>query len=181
MLTLNDSGNSIHKYTVDSTGLATVDDNAEGNEGEDYFTFEGGYITGVRGKTNGPSSIENFGTFTMNAGTLIGNYTERSGAGIGSSGTANINGGQIIYNVAKNWGGGIYLDSKNNTLNLSGGLISHNRCMNNGGGIHISGKAKLNIAGEPVVCDNYTNNTRNNVNIADGGIINVVAALGSGA
>ena len=181
LLTLNDSGNSIHKYTVDSTGLATVDDNAEGNEGEDYFTFEGGYITGVRGKTNAPSGIGNFGTFTMNAGTVIGNYTERSGAGIGSSGTANINGGQIIYNVAKNWGGGIYLHSKNNTLNLSGGLISHNRCTNNGGGIHISGMAKLNIAGEPVVCDNYTNNTRNNVNIADGGIINVVAALGSGA
>ena len=181
-LIINDSGSTVHKYSVDANGLATVDDSLEGTEGVDYYTFSGGYLTGVRGASKGPSAVINRGTFTMNGGTIIGNYTERSGAGIGNGATANINGGQIIYNVANNWGGGIYLQkSASAVVNLSGGVISHNKAGNNGGGIHISENASVRLSGSPVVSENYKGNSLNNINIASGSKISVTEPLGNGA
>ena len=180
-LTMNDSGSTEHRYTVDENGLATVDDSLQGTEGEDYFTFTGGYLTGIRTESKGPSAVEFRGPFTMNGGTIIGNSTNKSGAGLGGDSTLTINGGQIIYNIATNWGGGVYLPTGYYTFNLAGGVIAHNKCGNNGGGIHISENVTLNISGDPVVSENYKGNTLNNVNIANGATVNVVSELEDGA
>ena len=185
-LTLNDSGNTEHKYTVDENGLATVNDNAEGTEGEDYFTFTGGYITGASGSSINGGGVSNGGMFTMNGGTIIGNSTDSRGGGISNFGTANINGGLITYNRAIGWGGGIYLSDKvANTVNLSGGTITHNAA-GNGGGIHISANDRVNISGSPIVEDNLSINSNpepelNNVNLAQDGIISVTGQLENGA
>ncbi|MBE6741713.1 MAG: hypothetical protein E7570_05340 [Ruminococcaceae bacterium] len=178
---MNDSGSTVHRYTVDENGLAIVDDSIGGIEGEDYQTFTGGYLTGVYGVSHAPSTISNSGIFTMNGGTIIGNYTERSGAGIGCSSSTRINGGQIIYNVANNWGGGVYASTNYVEVNLTGGLIAHNKCGNNGGGIHISAGSQLHLWGNPVVRDNYKNDALNNVNLANDGLVFVEEALDNSA
>ena len=180
-LIMNDSGSTVHRYTVNENGLAIVDDSIGGVEGEDYFTFTGGYLTGVYGVSNAPSTVSNSGIFRMNGGTIIGNYTERSGAGVGCSSSTIINGGQIIYNVANNWGGGVYASTNYVEVKLSGGLIAHNKCGKNGGGIHISAGSQLCLSGSPVVRDNYKNNEVNNANLADNGLIIVEGALENGA
>ena len=181
-LTLNDSGNTAHKYTVDENGLATVNDNAEGTEGEDYFTFTGGYITGGKGNASCGGGINNSGTLNMNGGAIIGNSATRGG-GIYNYGTSNIAGGQIIYNTSKNgWGGGIYLtDVTANMVNLTGGSITNNKATN-GGGIHASKNTKVNISGSPIVLDNLSvNNNPNNLNLADNAVISVIGDIESSA
>ena len=185
-LILNDSGDAEHRYSLDENNLATVDDDLEGVEGEDYFTFTGGYITGAEGNSLNGGAVSNHGTFTMNGGTIIGNSTGSKGAGIYSCDTVNINGGRITYNRATGWGGGIYLsDEGANTVNLSGGAITHNGA-GNGGGIHISRYDTVNLSGSPIVESNYSINNNsnfelNNINLAQDGIICVTGALGSGA
>jgi hypothetical protein len=178
---MNDSGSTVHRYTVNENGLAIVDDSIGGIEGEDYQTFTGGYLTGVYGISHAPSTISNSGIFTMNGGTIIGNYTERSGAGIGCSSSTSINGGQIIYNVANNWGGGVYASTNYFDVNLAGGLIAHNKCGNNGGGMHISAGSQLHLSGNPVVRDNYKGDSLNNVNLANDALIIVDESLGNEA
>lgn len=181
-LTLTDSGNAEHKYTVDENGLATVNANAEGTEGEDYFTFTGGYITGGKGNASCGGGINNSGTLNMNGGAIIGNSATRGG-GIYNYGTSNIAGGQIIYNTSKNgWGGGIYLtDVTANMVNLTGGSITNNKATN-GGGIHASKNTKVNISGSPIVLDNLSvNNNPNNLNLADNAVISVIGDIESSA
>ncbi|MBR3149954.1 MAG: hypothetical protein IKF64_07270 [Eubacterium sp.] len=175
-LTLNDSGNTQHRYTVENS-LATVNDSAEG----EYSTFSGGYITGASGSSLVGGAIRNSGTFTMNGTTIIGNSAYKGG-GIANSGTANINGGQIIYNRTNGWGGGIYLsDTVANAVNLNGGSITNNKS-GNGGGIHISENDIVNISGSPIVSDNLsTGNNPNNINLSSNGIIAVTGELSNDA
>ena len=138
-LTVTDSGSREHKYTVNANGLATVDDTLEGTEGVDYFTFNGGYIT------NSPDSVfYNSGTLTIDAGTIIGNYTASNGAAVYSEGNLNLNGGQIIYNVANSNGGGAYIHDEK-TVRISGNpVISDNKP----GNLYLSNSANINIVGE---------------------------------
>ena len=175
-LTLNDSGNTQHRYTVENS-LATVKDSAEG----EYSTFSGGYITGASGSSLVGGAIRNSGTFTMNGATIIGNSAYKGG-GIANSGTANINGGQIIYNLTNGWGGGIYLSNTvANAVNLNGGSITNNKS-GNGGGIHISENDIVNISGSPIVSDNLsTGNNPNNINLSSNGIIAVTGELSNDA
>ena len=180
-LTVVNSTDTKHKYTADSNFLATVNDNATGVEGEDYFTFNGGYITGGKGNSSCGGGINISGTLNFTAGTIIGNSANK-GAGICNYGVSNISGGQIIYNYANGWGGGIYLsDTVANTVNLTGGLIENNNA-NNGGGIHVSRNDKVNLSGSPVVLNNYsTGNKKNNINLTENAVICITGELGSAA
>ena len=90
------------------------------------ITVTGGVITHNSGK-NGSGIVmqarQNNGTFTMYGGTICGNYSITSGAGVRSTyGKIIMSGGAISGNVAdhKSSGGGVYLNGK-------GGLFRHVR------------------------------------------------------
>ena len=94
--------------------------------------------------------MDNYGTFTMNGGTISGN-TAQSGGGVGvdNYGTFTMNGGTIsnnsaVYNDDGGNGGGVYVAY--GTFTMTGGTISDNMatyfgsCVyENGGTVSISG------------------------------------------
>ena len=127
-----------HKYTVDSNGLATVNDEA-GTE-----TFTGGYITGS-GRQRG--ACVRGGILNLYGGTIIGSATDdKDGAGVyvGSFSTQsavnafNLYGGCIRNNYGE-YGGGVYVDY--GTFTMSGGSIENNKANENGGGVYVCSSA----------------------------------------
>ena len=136
-LTLTDSNPYItHKYIVDETGLATVDDSATG---EDVRTFKGGYVTGGYRNynyTGGGITLRYGATLIMNGGTVIGNHTNSRGGGVGLLDESYfiMNGGSIIGNTSYHGGGVALVGTDHFTMN--GGLISANVASSNGGGVY---------------------------------------------
>ena len=140
-LTINDSHptRSTHKYTVDETGLAALDENGT-------QSFQGGYITGGYGY--GDSGETGWGGFaivdlghrtqnyslTINGGTIIGNKTEIGGGGVvrlNSDSTFTMNGGAIIYNKTaydpqSTNNDGAVSGEPNVQFYIRGGTIAHN-------------------------------------------------------
>ncbi|MED9970281.1 MAG: hypothetical protein UFA98_09775, partial [Ruminococcus sp.] len=140
-LTINDSNptRSTHKYTVDETGLAVLDENGT-------QSFQGGYITGGHGYTTsgeygwGGFAIVDLGhknqnySLTINGGTIIGNKTDLGGGGVvrvNSNGIFTMNGGAIIYNTtatdpASENNDGAVSGEPNVKFYIRGGTIAHN-------------------------------------------------------
>ena len=169
-LNLYDCGKEKHKYTV-SNGLATVDDEAAGEEGEDYYTFTGGSITGGKGTSEDGGGIYiNQGTVGMNGGTIIGNSVVGMGGGVcaeGESASFTMNGGSIIYNTAtEESGGGVNVWSYAK-FNMTGGAITNNTANKDGGGVSMGYNSEFNMTGGAI-----TNNTAYN----DGGGVNISGA-----
>ena len=106
------------------------------------------------------------------------NTTSYNGGGIYNSGALTLDGGTISGNTCIGWGGGVYL-ADGAVLNLNGGTITSNQCGSerNGGGIHVSEGATLNVSGNPVVSGNKKGETTNNVNLANGALIQVTGTL----
>ena len=120
----------------------------------------GGTITGGYAINGG--GINNWGTLTINGGTISGNKAvvnddngEGRGAGIynKAGATLTITAGTITGNEAvgnAHGGAGIFNDG---TLNMEGGLVTNNKAADgHGGGIKNYGT--LNMKGEPEVKDN---------------------------
>ena len=140
-LTINDSNptRSTHKYTVDETGLAVLNENGT-------QSFQGGYITGGHGYTTsgeygwGGFAIVDLGhknqnySLTINGGTIIGNKTDLGGGGVvrvNSNGIFTMNGGAIIYNTtatdpASENNDGAVSGEPNVKFYIRGGTIAHN-------------------------------------------------------
>ena len=89
--------------------------------------------------------------FTMSGGTIMYNYANKRGGGLGicKNATAELSGdAKIIYNSCGDWGGAISLWG---TLNISGNV----KVMYNKGASALHGQSgSLNISGAPVVFDN---------------------------
>lgn len=132
-----------------------------------------GTLTITDSKGNG----EIIGGSNINYGAY-NNTTKHNGGGIYNSGTLTLNGGTISGNDCIGWGGGVYL-ADGAVLNLNGGTIASNQCGSecNGGGIHVSEGATLNVSGNPVVSGNKKGSTVNNVNLANGALIQVTDTL----
>ena len=132
-----------------------------------------GTLTITDSKGNG----EIIGGSNINYGAY-NNTTKHNGGGIYNSGTLTLNGGTISGNDCIGWGGGIYL-ADGAVLNLNGGTVTSNQCGSdrNGGGIHVSEGATLNVSGNPVVSGNKKGSTVNNVNLANGALIQVTDTL----
>ena len=122
-----------HKYTIDESGLAIVDDSLTA----DYQTFTGGYITGGKGVNTGggiylPGGTKKGNTTSlyMYGGTIIGNTTTGNGGGISYSWTSHMNSAisltdvSIIGNTAPNGvAGGIFHQANNRNLTLRGTIV----------------------------------------------------------
>lgn len=139
-LTINDSNptRSTHNYSVDSTGLASLDNNGT-------QSFQGGYITGGHGfSQEGENGWGGFAlvdkerkgnrSLTINGGTIIGNQTELGGGGavrLNSNSTFIMNGGAIIYNTTAHLtesqvNDGAVSGEPDVTFYIGGGTIAHN-------------------------------------------------------
>ncbi|MDY6391241.1 MAG: hypothetical protein SPL80_00195, partial [Bacilli bacterium] len=125
------SGEQTHKYRIDDSGLAIVDDTLT----EDYETFTGGYITGGNGD-NGAGIFLDVGStkasetyLYMYGGTIIGNHTTTNGGGIAYSyakqrdSIISLSDTSIIGNVADGQGGGIYHQANNEGMYFSGKTV----------------------------------------------------------
>ena len=124
---LYDCDDTEHKYCIHDH-LAVVDDSLT----ENYETFKGGYITGGK---NG--AVDNYATFNMYGGTLIGNTG--SSPAVGSMKVFRMYGGAIIGNYATGMGAaGVGASNSNQDAShiyLYGGKIIENTSAGFGGGV----------------------------------------------
>ncbi|NLF26680.1 MAG: hypothetical protein GX592_02180, partial [Clostridiales bacterium] len=95
------------------------------------FTMNGGTISGNRG--NFGSGVSNGVSFTMNGGVISGNSALCNGGGVFNDGTFTLNNGTISGNSAVDFGGGVY--NANAASTMHGGLISGNSA-HSGGGVY---------------------------------------------
>lgn len=129
------------------------------------ITVTGGVITHNSGK-NGSGIVmqarQNNGTFTMYGGTICGNYSITSGAGVRSTyGKIIMSGGAISGNVAagNSSGGGVYLFGNGGSFDMSGNAkITDNATNRFGGGVNVTGdvngKASFTMSGKAQITHN---------------------------
>lgn len=129
------------------------------------ITVTGGVITHNSGK-NGSGIVmqagQNNGTFTMYGGTICGNYSITSGAGVRSTyGKIIMSGGAISGNVAdkNSSGGGVYLFGNGGSFDMSGNAkITDNATNRFGGGVNVTGdvngKASFTMSGSAQITGN---------------------------
>lgn len=129
------------------------------------ITVTGGVITHNSGK-NGSGIVmqagQNNGTFTMYGGTICGNYSITSGAGVRSTyGKIIMSGGAISGNVAdkNSSGGGVYLFGNGGSFDMSGNAkITDNATNRFGGGVNVTGdvngKASFTMSGNAQITGN---------------------------
>ena len=107
---------------------------------------KGGIITGFEAVFT-----YNYGSFTMNGGTICGNKT---GFGVGRYGTAVMNGGMVAYNYQPEGGaGGVGVAEGSFTLN--DGVICYNTCndeiyYHGGGGVYVNHGGSFTMNGGTV-------------------------------
>ena len=133
-----------HVLKIMSGSALTINDASGDNSG----IIKGGY-------TGSGGALNNFGTLTINGGTIKENHTNGNGAGI--------------------------LNNADATLYVNGGRIEQNHAKSKGGGIYNEGT--LYMSGNPVVKDNQGGESydRDNVHLPIGKTINVSGAFTEGA
>lgn len=161
-----DCNNTVeHKFKIDESGLATVDDTFE----SEYETFNGGYITGGHGGDKGggvylvPGSKKgNTTQFYMYGGTIIGNSTTGNGGGINYAWKSKMNSiielynTTIIGNVADGMGGGIFHQANNRRLVLDNTKILRNVAGQSAGGV--LEQSELRVYGNSYIFENRLKN-----------------------
>ena len=158
------SGNRLTNGTTGGGGV-------EIESADAVFDMYGGTISNNQAGYGGGVYVRG-GTFNFYDGLITGNKAHSTdGGGIsvyGGSSTLNMYGGTITSNTA-NSGAGIGV-SGGATVNISGGTISGNSATQSGGGItnrrtNASGdmNATIAISGNPVIKDNTTSGSGNNV------------------
>lgn len=125
----------------------------------------GGVITHSSGKKGSGISMEANGTFTMYGGTICGNYSEATGAGVKATKSEIImSGGAISGNVTAEHkdGGGVYLTGNGSAFVMSGNAkIINNTAGGLGGGVHMTGgKVSFTMSGNAQITGNrcYSSN-----------------------
>ena len=165
-LSLYDCDNSTeHKFKVDETGLATVDDTFE----SEYETFTGGYITGGHGSSNGggiylvPGNSKGQTTILkMFGGTIIGNKSNGNGGGINYPWKKNMNSTieltntRILGNVADGMGGGIFHQANNKWMTLTNTKVLRNVAGQGAAGV--LEQSELNLYGDSYIYENRLKN-----------------------
>jgi hypothetical protein len=167
--------------------------------------ISGGNGTLINGVLSG-GGIVNYGTLTVNGGTIVTQNTAARGGGIynATNGTLTIlgNGTFVARNMASADGGGIYND-RGATLTIDNALVGKNTATGNGGGIYNTGldatvtiqnnaQIQENIAaqgagiysdigidspGTTIVTITDSSVTQNQASQAGGGIFNVAATV----
>lgn len=128
-------------------------------------TVTGGVITHGRGKNGSGISVGAGGTFTMYGGTICGNYSTESGAGVKATKSKIImSGGAISGNVAasNSDGGGVYLHADGSSFDMSGNAqITDNTTTRFGGGVYVNGgiggTASFTMSGNAQITGNMCN------------------------
>ena len=129
------------------------------------ITVAGGVITHSSGRKGSGIVMQagsNKGTFTMYGGTICGNYSITSGAGVRSTyGKIIMSGGAISGNVAdkNSSGGGVYLNGNGGSFDMSGNAkITDNATNRFGGGVNVTGdvngKASFTMSGSAQITGN---------------------------
>ncbi len=138
-LTLTDSSNANSlRYIALSNKLGTrVIDTPVGDEGKNYLSVKGGFISG--GTHSGV--YVNGGSFTMTGATICGNSNDNEGGGVlvDKGGKFEMSGGEISSNKAYHAGGGVCIIGGKFTL--SDGKIANNNVTSSGGygcGVHVT-------------------------------------------
>ena len=128
-------------------------------------TVTDGVITHGRGKNGSGISVGAGGTFTMYGGTICGNYSTESGAGVKATKSKIImSGGAISGNVAasNSDGGGVYLHADGSSFDMSGNAqITDNTTTRFGGGVYVNGgiggTASFTMSGNAQITGNMCN------------------------
>lgn len=141
--TLTDCKETVHYYTVGSTGLWTLNTSATSGTAFENLTarpaansviaVKGGAITGGNGDNgNGAGAISCEGSFTMYGGNIIGNTTGVNGGAINTQGSGTgsftMNGGRLVGNTANNWGGAVFVYVPGTSMTMNGGTVAYNTC-----------------------------------------------------
>ena len=112
----------------------------------------GNLILNDGSKITGGGVSVNYGTFTMNGGTISGNTIGSPGGGvsIANGGTFTMNGGTISGNTAATAssggsGGGVHVTG--GTFTMNGGVISGNTAPQDGGGVFINAEGTFTMNG----------------------------------
>ena len=115
------------------------------------FTMEGGSITGNYAWNGG--GVYNKGTFTMSGGSITRNTADGIGGGgvYVDGGSFTMNGGSITGNYAFD-GGGVYVFPRS-TFTMSGGSITGNYAWD-GGGVYVMYHSTFIVSGTPVIMNN---------------------------
>jgi len=185
-----------------ATGGGTIDAN---NQSKRILNISGGanvtlasglILTGADGTSSGMGVYVNGSStsFNMTGGTISGNTTSNTGAGVYITGSAtfDMTGGVISGNTAAGNGGGVFIDSgalnmsggvisgntaggngagvliNNGSLNISGGAISGNMAGGNGGGVYIAGTSSINNMTGGAISGNTATNNGGGVYYANG-------------
>ena len=116
-------------------GTLTVTDSSDNAEGK---------ITGANGKS--AVSIEEYGSFILNKGSVTGNTTGSMGGGVfvSQNSSFTMNDGNVSENSAK-YGGAVYIESgglysNRGSFIMNGGMICNNTATN-GGGVYLDGSS----------------------------------------
>ena len=104
------------------------------------FTMQNGTISGnwAVNKYGGGVFVANSGSFTMQNGTISDNMAKENGGGVYADNTFNMKGGTISVNTAGN-GGGVWVNN-NATFTMEGGTITGNTADDSGGGVCVNGE-----------------------------------------
>lgn len=181
-LNLCDCQTTAHKFTANEYGNWSLDPNGD-------KTVSGGVITSCESPYTSPIGINirggsltmyggnivgntqgvclsyfgsNLGSFTMEGGSIQGNYGADGGAGVKISGepttTFTMKGGAIANNTAYGRdGGGVCL--MKGVFNLEGGSIANNRSLSTssmGGGVRVSMNGTFNMTGGSITGNSAT-------------------------
>jgi hypothetical protein len=147
-----------------NTGLVSV------NTGGILEMRDGAKITG--NTTSNGGGVYNFGTFTMEGGTISGNtasYSGGGGGGVYNYGTFTMEGGTISGNAASGtygYGGGVY--NYDGTFTMTGGTISSN----SGGGVY--SRSRFTMKDGAISGNNgggVINDNSNSIFTMEGGVI----------
>lgn len=181
-LNLCDCQTTAHKFTANEYGNWSLDPNGD-------KTVSGGVITSCKSPYTSPIGINirggsltmyggnivgntqgvclsyfgsNLGSFTMEGGSIQGNYGADGGAGVKISGepttTFTMKGGAIANTTAYGGdGGGVCL--MKGVFNLEGGAIANNRSLSTssmGGGVRVSMNGTFNMTGGSITGNSAT-------------------------
>ena len=161
----------------------------------------GSSIKNNAAQTGGGVCILTGGNFTMEGGTISGNYAYASGGAVYTSGNMEMKAGSIENNVSSNNGGGVCVSTNNNdnaaftmgsgeitgnkspmgggvsilngeTFNMNGGKITANSATSNAGGVLVH-DGSLAVSGAPQISGNTVNAAANNVYLTNGKTISI--------
>ena len=130
--------------------------------GSATLNLYGGTIAGNR-SSESSAGVENFGTFTMRGGTITHNAGVTGG--VGNSGTFTMSGGAITHNAG--YSGGV---TNVRTFKMSGGAITDNSgTVDYAGGIYTA-TATVTLSGSPTISGNAVGegNVPSNLYLPDG-------------